>query len=149
MKKTPKWRHKSVREFKLDDDSVWTVDLLIEKTGWARNTCYARLINSTDPKHIFRVLGKTQTGRTYTLDDGSQWTGDQLAEFLHCKRSTAGTRLAMMKGDSKRILKPVKNPIKDNEMFLNDAEVKAYVESRNWYDKQGHWKLFNNMEVMK
>lgn len=142
-KKEPKWRHKSIREFKLDDGTLWTVETMMEKTGWARGTCYARLINSTDPEYIFRVLGKTQTGKTYTLDDGSVWTGDQLAEFLQCKRSTAGTRLAMMKGDSKRILKPVQNPIKDSEMYKNDKEVQEYVESRMFWDKQGHWALIN------
>jgi len=149
MKKEPKWRHKSVREFKLDDDTVWTVASLMEHTGWARDTCYARLISSTDPKHILRILGKTQTGKIYTLDDGSKWTTQGLSEFLQCKRSTAGTRLSMMKGDSKRILKPVQNPVKDNEMFLNGAEITNYIESRNWYDKQGHWKLLNNMETIK
>lgn len=139
-------KNKGRREFSLDDGTVLTVDDMVEKTGWARGTCYARLSKWTNPLKVFKALSSTQRGRLYVLDDGSEWTSQSLAEFLDCKVSTAGTRLSMMKGESKRILAPVRGGTSYYDARANNStEVQKRVRGRMWYDPLGHWELLNKV----
>ena len=134
-----------VREFPLDDGTIMTVKTMIKLTGWARNTCYRRLLKTTCPIELFKPKSHTHSNKTYTLDDGSTWTSQSLAIHLNCKRSVAGTRLSVMNGESKRILRPVSySSLYDgNGESPANKEIRARIEKRMWYDKEGHWKLIN------
>ena len=131
------------RKFKLTDGTSITCDEMTAKTGWSRGTCYARLTKTDDHIELYKPVALTQKGRVYILDDGSEWTSKSLAKHLGCKRSTAGTRLALMKGDSKRILSPPRDASYYDEQASNHKEVQLEVEKRMLWDKQGHWKLIN------
>ena len=133
------------RKFKLDDGQFITVAELVERTGLPKSTCYCRLVKWTNPEELFRVDKHKKVGglQLYTLDDGSEWTSKSLAEYLKCKPSTASTRLSMMKGNSKKILAPVKKQLSSADAYENDKEVQQYVEQRMLWDKQGHWALLN------
>ena len=135
--------NKRRRKFKLDDGTILTVDDMMEKTGWARNTCYYRLNNTSDPKELFaeRTYKKLGGLYVYTLDDGSEWTSETLAQHLQCKRSTASTRLSMMQGDSKRILSPVRGSGTYEES--ESLALKKRLRNSMWSDPLGHWALLN------
>jgi hypothetical protein len=136
---------KPIRQFKLDDGQFITVAELVERTGLPKSTCYSRLIKWTNPEELFKIDKRKKVGglQLYILDDGSEWTSKSLAEHLKCKPSTASTRLSMMKGNSKKILAPVRKQLSDDDAYENKKEVEQYVEQRMLWDKQGHWKLLN------
>jgi len=137
--------NKPTRKFKLDDGQFITVAQLVENTGLPKSTCYSRLIKWSNPEELFRVEEHKKVGglRVYTLDDGSEWTSKSLAEYLKCKTSTASTRLSMMKGNSKKILAPVKRQLSGANAYENNKEVQKYVEQRMLWDKESHWALLN------
>jgi len=136
--------NEKTRVYTLDDGSTTTVEQMVKELNWAKSTCYSRLQASTDPSKVYKKLSPTRRdGRVvYTLDDGSEWTAKSLAEHLDCKVSTAGTRLSMMKGDSTRILKPVKKHSDSNSMD-DHKDVKKRLRERMIFDIHGHWSLLN------
>ena len=139
----------SAREvvYKLTDGTTITKKELMEQTGWGSGTCYSRLQKTNERDKLFKPIGrKNREGlKVYTLDDGSVWTARQLAEHLNCKPSTASTRLSMMRGESKRILAPIKR-VKEDEDFLNEAEIKERISKRMYEDSTGFWGIFNKMK---
>lgn len=132
----------------LDDGSIMTTQLMMDQTGWAYGTCRDRLTKYTSHADVFQPRMTTRNGRTYTLDDGSTWTPDTLSEYLKCKRSTAGTRLSMMKGESKRILAPVKRK-GCYEDAINSEQLRERISKRMYNDTTGFWQIFNKMGVVK
>ena len=136
--------NEKTRIYTLDDGTTTTVEDMAKEFNWATSTCYSRLQASTDPSRVYRKLSPTRNdGRVvYTLDDGSQWTAKTLAEHLDCKVSTAGTRLSMMDGESKRILKPV-NKYSGDDAMNSHKDVKERISKRMFFDIHGHWALLN------
>jgi hypothetical protein len=131
-------------KYTLDDGTTTTVVGMMEKTGMARGTCYARLNASTDPAQVYRPLQHTRSGKSYTLDDGTVWTVDEVAEFLGCKRTSAGARLSSMNGESKRIFAKPRNDF-SGENALDEVRLKERVAKRMYEDSTGFWGIFNKM----
>jgi len=130
---------KKLKEWTLDDGSVWTVQDLMDKLGCAHTTAYARLHRGgSSATHVLRPCEKNKDAygyKVYTLDDGSQWTAASVAKHTGVAKSTASTRLSCYT-DPKTVLAPPKYK-------TIDKKVANIRNGRMYYDPLGHWALLN------
>ncbi len=130
---------KPIREYVLDDGSVWTVPKLMLYLNCAHGTAYHRLGKTDKASYVLRKkeVNKSTSGlRLYVLDDGSEWTSQMVARHTGCKPSTASTRLSCYT-DPKKVLK-------DPKVYeRREIAVKEAIKERMYYDPLGHWALLN------
>ena len=132
----------ALKTWTLEDGSKWTSKQLAELLGCSVGNAYSRLSQYTTIDKIFKPMSKAKKigrNKVYILDDGSEWTSPMLAEELDCPVSTAASRLTVSTNPDKVLApyRPLNNRIDD------DSEIIEYVERRNYYDKDGFWKLIN------
>ena len=133
-------KHKSEREWVLDDGSEWTVKDLSKLLGCTISSAYYRLQKSNEASVVLKPIERIEKRdglKVYYLDDGSGWTAKEVAEKTGCLSSTASTRLSCFTDPNKVLA----SPLRDRQ--AKERSVKARVNNRMFSDPLGHWKLIN------
>lgn len=127
--------------FTLDDGTQYNANQLAEVLGCTHSSARRRLKMSSDPKVILAPC-QPPGGKEYVLDDGTRLNVKKLIEMVPgLKRTTAATRLAYT-SDPKKIFKPALTHSDDYVAAL-ERELQREIESRMYYDPDGHWSLLN------
>jgi hypothetical protein len=128
-----------LKEWVLDDGSVWTTAKVMLLLDCSISSAYYRLTKSSKASVVLRPkeIHKIHKGkRLYVLDDGTEWTSTMVAKHTGCLPSTASTRLSTYTDPAKVLANPL-------GQMCKGKTVNESVKKRMLYDPLGHWKLIN------